>query len=46
VAPGAVTPGTIAAQLDGNGPNYNEHTISAMHPMNRIDRPEKIADTI
>src|ERR1700745_1652134 len=33
VAPGAVKTDIIAAQLEGNDPNYNEQTISAMHPM-------------
>jgi NAD(P)-dependent dehydrogenase (short-subunit alcohol dehydrogenase family) len=46
VAPGAVKTDIIAAQLEGNDPNYNEQTISAMHPMNRLGRPDEIADGI
>jgi NAD(P)-dependent dehydrogenase (short-subunit alcohol dehydrogenase family) len=30
---------------DGD-PNYNEASISAMHPMNRLGRPEEIANGI
>jgi NAD(P)-dependent dehydrogenase (short-subunit alcohol dehydrogenase family) len=46
VAPGAVKTDIIAAQLDGNDPNYNEEIISAMHPMNRLGKPEEIANGI
>jgi NAD(P)-dependent dehydrogenase (short-subunit alcohol dehydrogenase family) len=46
VAPGAVKTDIIAAQLEGNDPNYNEQTISAMHPMNRLGRPDEIANGI
>jgi NAD(P)-dependent dehydrogenase (short-subunit alcohol dehydrogenase family) len=46
VAPGAVKTDIIAAQLGGNDPNYNEQTISAMHPMNRLGRPDEIANGI
>ncbi|MDY8109260.1 glucose 1-dehydrogenase [Fulvimarina sp. 2208YS6-2-32] len=46
VAPGAVKTDILAAQLEGNDPNYNEEIISAMHPMNRLGVPEEIADCI
>lgn len=46
VAPGAVKTDIIAAQLNGNDPNYNEDIISAMHPMNRLGTPEEIANGI
>lgn len=46
IAPGAVKTDIIAAQLSGNDPNYNEAIISAMHPMNRLGRPEEIANGI
>ena len=46
VAPGAIKTDIIAAQLEGGDPNYNEGTISAMHPMNRLGRPEEVANAI
>lgn len=46
VAPGAIKTDIIAAQLDGRDPNYNEASISAMHPMNRLGRPEEVANAI
>jgi NAD(P)-dependent dehydrogenase (short-subunit alcohol dehydrogenase family) len=46
VAPGAIRTDILAAQLDGNDPNYNEATISAMHPMDRLGRPDEIANGI
>ncbi|MFC5520040.1 SDR family NAD(P)-dependent oxidoreductase [Polaromonas jejuensis] len=46
VAPGATKTDIIAKQLDGSDPNYNEANISAMHPMNRLGKPEEIADAI
>ncbi|HEY2150258.1 MAG TPA: glucose 1-dehydrogenase [Vicinamibacterales bacterium] len=46
VAPGAIKTDIIAAQLAGGDPNYNETSISAMHPMNRLGRPEEIANAI
>ncbi|MDO4160347.1 MAG: glucose 1-dehydrogenase [Prevotellaceae bacterium] len=46
VAPGATKTDIIAKQLEGNDPNYNEASISAMHPMNRLGRPEEIANGI
>jgi NAD(P)-dependent dehydrogenase (short-subunit alcohol dehydrogenase family) len=46
VAPGAIKTDIIAAQLEGGDPNYNEASISAMHPMNRLGRPEEVANAI
>ncbi|AJJ09246.1 short chain dehydrogenase family protein [Yersinia rohdei] len=46
VAPGAIKTDIIAAQLDGSDENYNEDIISAMHPMNRLGKPEEIANGI
>ena len=46
VAPGAIKTDIIAKQLDGNDANYNEATIAAMHPMNRLGRPEEVANAI
>ena len=46
VAPGAIKTDIIAKQLDGGDANYNEATISAMHPMNRLGRPEEVANAI
>lgn len=46
IAPGAVRTDIIAQQLDGGDENYNEANISAMHPMNRLGRPEEIANGI
>jgi len=46
VAPGAVRTDIIAKQLEGGDENYNEANISAMHPMNRLGRPEEIANGI
>ena len=34
----------IAKQLEGGDDNYNEANISAMHPMNRLGRPEEMAE--
>lgn len=46
VAPGAIKTDIIAAQLKGGDPNYNEASISAMHPMNRLGKPEEVANAI
>lgn len=46
VAPGATRTEIIAKQLDGSDANYNEANISAMHPMNRLGKPEEIANAI
>ena len=46
VAPGAIRTEILAKQLEGGDPNYNEANISAMHPMNRLGRPEEIANGI
>ena len=46
MAPGAVRTDIIAKQLEGGDDNYNEANISAMHPMNRLGRPEEIANGI
>ena len=46
VAPGATKTDIIAVQLGGGDPNYNEASISAMHPMNRLGRPEEVANAI
>ena len=46
VAPGAIKTDILAAQLEGGDPNYNEASISAMHPMNRLGRPEEVANAI
>jgi len=46
VAPGATKTDIIAVQLGGGDPNYNETSISAMHPMNRLGRPEEVANAI
>lgn len=46
VAPGAIKTDIIATQLEGDDPNYNEASISAMHPMNRLGRPEEVANAI
>lgn len=46
IAPGAIKTDIIAKQLDGSDENYNEATIAAMHPMNRLGRPEEVANAI
>ena len=46
VAPGAIKTDIIARQLAGGDENYNEASISAMHPMNRLGRPEEVANAI
>ncbi|MBN6110586.1 SDR family NAD(P)-dependent oxidoreductase [Xanthomonas bonasiae] len=46
VAPGAIKTDIIAAQLEGGDQNYNEASISAMHPMNRLGQPEEVANAI
>ncbi|SEK17105.1 MULTISPECIES: SDR family NAD(P)-dependent oxidoreductase [unclassified Variovorax] len=46
VAPGAIKTDIIAAQLSGSDENYNEASISAMHPMNRLGQPEEVANAI
>lgn len=46
IAPGAIRTDIIAKQLEGGDPNYNEATISAMHPMNRLGVPTEIASGI
>jgi len=46
LAPGATKTAIIARALEGGDPHYNEASISAMHPMNRLGRPEEIANGI
>jgi NAD(P)-dependent dehydrogenase (short-subunit alcohol dehydrogenase family) len=46
VAPGAIKTGIIAKQLEGSDENYNEASIAAMHPMNRLGEPEEVANAI
>lgn len=46
VAPGAIKTDIIAAQLNGGDPYYNEASIAAMHPMNRLGKPEEVANAI
>ncbi|MFC7287947.1 SDR family NAD(P)-dependent oxidoreductase [Herminiimonas glaciei] len=46
VAPGGTRTDIIAGHLDGSDENYNEESIAAMHPMNRLGKPEEIADAI
>lgn len=46
VAPGAIKTDIIAAQLEGGDENYNEASISAMHPMNRLGQPKEVANAI
>ncbi|MBT4890872.1 MAG: glucose 1-dehydrogenase [Rhodospirillales bacterium] len=46
VAPGAVKTDIIAKQLEGGDENYNEANIKAMHPMNRLGKPDEIANGI
>jgi NAD(P)-dependent dehydrogenase (short-subunit alcohol dehydrogenase family) len=46
VAPGAIKTDIIARQLAGGDENYNEKSIAAMHPMNRLGRPEEVANAI
>mgnify|MGYP004510073337 CR=1 FL=1 len=46
VAPGATKTDIIATQLEGNDPNYDEESISSMHRMKRLGRPEEIANGI
>lgn len=46
VAPGAIKTDIIAVQLEGGDENYNEESISAMHPMNRLGKPEEVANAI
>lgn len=46
VAPGAIKTDIIAAQLQGGDENYNEASIAAMHPMNRLGKPEEVANAI
>jgi NAD(P)-dependent dehydrogenase (short-subunit alcohol dehydrogenase family) len=46
VAPGAIRTDIIAKQLDGSDENFNEATIAAMHPMNRLGKPEEVANAI
>jgi len=46
VAPGAIKTDILARQLDGGDEHFNEATISAMHPMNRMGRPEEVANAI
>ena len=46
VAPGAIKTDIIARQLAGGDEYYNEASISAMHPMNRLGRPEEVANAI
>jgi NAD(P)-dependent dehydrogenase (short-subunit alcohol dehydrogenase family) len=46
VAPGAIKTDILAAQLEGGDENYNEASIAAMHPMNRLGRPEEVANAI
>lgn len=46
VAPGAIKTDIIARQLSGGDENFNEESIAAMHPMNRLGRPEEVANAI
>jgi NAD(P)-dependent dehydrogenase (short-subunit alcohol dehydrogenase family) len=46
VAPGATKTDILGRQLEGHDPHFNEASISAMHPMNRLGRPEEIANGI
>lgn len=46
VAPGAIKTDIIAKQLDGSDANYNEASIAAMHPMNRLGKPEEVANAV
>ena len=46
IAPGAIKTDIIARQLAGGDEYYNEASISAMHPMNRLGRPEEVANAI
>lgn len=46
VAPGAIRTDIIAKQLDGHDENYNQEIISAIHPMNRLGKPEEVANGI
>jgi NAD(P)-dependent dehydrogenase (short-subunit alcohol dehydrogenase family) len=46
VAPGAIRTDIIAAQLEDGDDHYNEASISAMHPMNRLGKPEEVANAI
>jgi NAD(P)-dependent dehydrogenase (short-subunit alcohol dehydrogenase family) len=46
VAPGAIKTDIIAKQLDGGDVNYNETSIAAMHPMNRLGKPEEVANAV
>jgi NAD(P)-dependent dehydrogenase (short-subunit alcohol dehydrogenase family) len=46
VAPGAIRTDILARQLEGGDENYNEASIAAMHPMNRLGKPEEVANAI
>lgn len=46
VAPGATRTEIIARQLDGNDPNIDPAALPAMHPMNRMGKPDEIANAI
>ena len=46
VAPGAIKTDLLAWQFEGGDENYDEAKIAAMHPMNRMGRPEKVATAI
>jgi NAD(P)-dependent dehydrogenase (short-subunit alcohol dehydrogenase family) len=46
VAPGAIRTDILAGQLEGGDENYNEASIAAMHPMNRLGKPEEVANAI
>jgi NAD(P)-dependent dehydrogenase (short-subunit alcohol dehydrogenase family) len=46
VAPGAIRTDILARQLEGGDENYNEGSIAAMHPMNRLGKPEEVANAI
>ena len=46
VAPGAIRTDIIARELAGGDDHYNEASIAAMHPMNRLGRPEEVANAI
>lgn len=46
VAPGAIRTDILAKQLAGGDENYNEASIAAMHPMNRLGKPEEVANAI
>lgn len=46
VPPGAIRTDILARQLEGGDENHNEASIAAMHPMNRLGKPEEVANAI